>query len=130
MKNLNYQLKQLCQRNHDGSYATRHNRERTLTLIADQLHLLGYRRMSAHSLKPKHIDALVARWQLEELAIGTIKNRMSALRWWAEKVNKPSVISQSNDHYGIPDRQLVTGVSKPNNWEGRHWTGCVTRTCA
>ena len=112
MRNLNYQLKQLCQRNHDGSYATRHNRERTLTLIADQLHLLGYRRMSAQSLKPKHIDALVARWQAEQLAIGTIKNRMTALRWWAEKVNKPSVIAHSNDHYGIPDRQLVIGISK------------------
>ncbi|MCR9184759.1 MAG: integrase domain-containing protein [Halieaceae bacterium] len=112
MRNLNYQLKQLCQRNHDGGYATRHNRERTLTLIADQLHLLGYRRMSAQSLKPKHVEALVARWQTDGLAIGTIKNRMSALRWWAEKVNKPSVIAQSNEHYGIPDRQLVTGVSK------------------
>lgn len=112
MQNLNYQLKQLCQRNHDGSYATRHNRERTLTLIADQLHLLGYRNMSAQSLKPKHIDALVARWQAEALAVGTLKNRMTALRWWAEKVNKPSVIAQRNDHYGIPDRQLVTGTSK------------------
>ena len=68
--------------------------------------------MSAQSLKPKHIDALVARWQAEQLAIGTIKNRMTALRWWAEKVNKPSVIAHSNDHYGIPDRQLVTGISK------------------
>lgn len=37
---------------------------------------------------------------------------MSALRWWAEKVNKRGVIAHSNDHYGIPDRQLVTGVSK------------------
>tara|TARA_R110002072_G_scaffold120572_5_gene253720 strand:- start:1642 stop:2505 length:864 start_codon:yes stop_codon:yes gene_type:complete len=112
MQNLNYQLKQLCQRNHDGSYATRHNRERTLTLIADQLHLLGYRNMGAQSLKPKHIDALVACWQAEALAVGTLKNRMTALRWWAEKVNKPSVIAQRNDHYGIPDRQLVTGTSK------------------
>lgn len=112
MQNLNYQLKQLCQRNHDGSYATRHNRERTLTLIAEQLHLLGYRNMGAQSLKPKHIDALVARWQAEALAVGTLKNRMTALRWWAEKVNKPSVIAQRNDHYGIPDRQLVTGTSK------------------
>lgn len=112
MQNLNYQLKQLCQRNHDGSYATRYNRERTLTLIADQLHQLGYRKMTAHSLKPKHVDALLARWQAEQLAIGTLKNRMTALRWWAEKVNKPSVIARGNDHYGIPDRQLVTGVSK------------------
>ena len=112
MRDLNYQLKQLCQRNHDGSYATRHNRERTLTLIADQLHALGYRRMSAQSLKPKHVDALLARWQAEHLAIGTLKNRMTALRWWAEKVNKQSAVARSNDHYGIPDRQLVTGVSK------------------
>jgi len=112
MRDLNYQLKQLCQRNHDGSYATRHNRERTLTLIADQLHQLGYRKMTARSLKPKHVDALLARWQAEQLAIGTLKNRMTALRWWAEKVNKPSVIARGNDHYGIPDRQLVSGVSK------------------
>ena len=80
MKNLNYQLKQLCQRNRDGCCATRHHRERTLTLIAAQLHLLGYRRMSAQSLKPNHIDALFARWQAKALAIGTIKNRTSALR--------------------------------------------------
>lgn len=73
MKNLNYQLKQLCQRNHDGNYATRHNRERPLTLIADQLYLLGYGRMSAQSLRSKHIDTLVACWQAEALAIGATR---------------------------------------------------------
>jgi hypothetical protein len=32
-----------------------------LTLIANELHELGYRKMSERSLKPKHIDALVKR---------------------------------------------------------------------
>ena len=36
MRDLNYQLKQLCQRNCDGSYATRADRERMLALFANQ----------------------------------------------------------------------------------------------
>ena len=73
---------------------------------------MGYRRMQARSLKPKHIEALVKHWQGKELSIGTIKNRMAALRWWASKVNKQNVIARSNEHYGIPDRRFVTNESK------------------
>ena len=42
MKDLNYELKLLCQRNRDGSYATQHAREDILTQIANQLHALGF----------------------------------------------------------------------------------------
>ena len=112
MRNLNYQLKQLCDRNSDGSYATRNDRERILTLVANQLRELGYRHLQADSLKPKHVDALLARWQSEAIATGTVKNRMSALRWWAEKVDKQNVIAKSNDAYGIAERVHVSNVSK------------------
>ncbi len=73
---------------------------------------MGYRRMQARSLKPKHIEALVKHWQERELSIGTIKNRMAALRWWAAKVNKLNVMAKSNEHYGIPDRRFVTNQSR------------------
>jgi len=112
MRDLNYQLKQLCRNNRDGSYRTQADRERQLTLIANQLHELGYRRMNVQSLKPKHIEALVAHWQREEITTGTIKNRLSTIRWWADKVNRQNVVARSNDHYGIPDRQYVTNISK------------------
>jgi len=112
MRDLNYQLKQLCRNNRDGSYRTQADRERQLTLIANQLHELGYRRMNAQSLKPKHIEALVTHWQREEITTGTIKNRLSTIRWWADKVNRQNVVARSNDHYGIPDRQYVTNISK------------------
>src|ERR1017187_5980305 len=112
MRDLNYQLKQLCDRNRDGSYATRADRERILTLVADQLEELGFRQLQSDSLKPKHVEGLLARWQAEAIATGTIKNRMSALRWWAEKVNKQTVIPRSNDAYGIAERVHVTNVSK------------------
>ncbi len=112
MRELNYQLKQLCRRNRDGSYRTQADRERQLTLIANQLHALGYRKMNAQSLKPKHVEALVKHWQREDISIGAIKNRLTVIRWWAQKVNRQNVVARSNDHYGIPDRQFVTNISK------------------
>ena len=112
MKNLNYQLKQLCRQNRDGSYSTQIKRSHHLMQIADQLHALGFQGMNASSLKPKHVDALVKQWQEQELSTGTIKNRMAVLRWWAQKVDKQNVVARSNDHYGIPDRQYVTNTSK------------------
>ncbi len=112
MRGLNHQLKQLCRQNRDGSFGTQARRERELTLVANQLHELGYRGLGSHSLKPKHVQALVEFWLSTGVAIGTIKNRMSALRWWARKVDRQNVIARSNDHYGIPNRQFVTGQSK------------------
>jgi hypothetical protein len=112
MRDLNYQLKQLCQRNRDGSYSTQVNRARMLNQMADQLHELGYRRMTSNSLKPKHVEALVKRWLAENLAAGTLKNRMNCLRWWADKVDRRNVVARRNEHYGIPDRQFVSNQSK------------------
>ncbi len=118
MRDLNYQLKQICRQCREGSYATQTNRERMLTLAANELHELGYRGMSAQSLKPKHVEALVKHWFGQELSIGTIKNRMATLRWWAQKVNKQNVIARSNEHYGIPDRRFITNESKAKTVTG------------
>ncbi len=112
MRDLNYQSKQLCFHNRDGSFSTQANRAKILNLVANQLVELGYRRMGLRSLKPKHVDALVKRWLAEDLSSGTIKNRMNCLRWWAAKVNRSNVVARSNEFYGIPDRSLVVQWSK------------------
>jgi hypothetical protein len=112
MRDLNYQLKKLCRQCREGSYATQVKRERMLTLMANQLHELGYRGMTTRSLKPKHVEALVERWFGQALSIGTIKNRMAVIRWWSHKVDKQNVVARANEHYGIPDRRFVTSESK------------------
>ena len=112
MRDLNHQLKQLCRHSREGSYATQCNRERMLALIANELHDLGYRGMTTRSLKPKHVEALVKHWFAQELATGTLKNRMATIRWWSQKVDKQNVVARSNEHYGIPDRRFVTNESK------------------
>ena len=120
MRDLNYALKLLCQRNRDGSYATQADREHILALIATQLEEMGFRHMNAHSLKPKHVARLVERWLAERLAPGTIKNRMSALRWWAQKVGKENVVARTNKAYAIADRVYVTNVSKARDLDAGH----------
>ena len=112
MRDLNYELKQPCLRNRDGSFSTQYARERILTMIANLLHEMDFHHMQAASLKPKHVEALVERWKAESLSAGTIKNRMTELRWWAEKVAKQNVLARANDFYGIPRRNYVTNVSR------------------
>ena len=112
MKDLNYQLMKLCRDNRDGGFSTQATRSRILDLIASQLKELGFRRMQQRSLKPKHVDALVAKWREQGISVGTLKNRLSALRWWAKKINKPSIIAKDNSVYGIGKREYVAKESK------------------
>jgi len=119
MKDLNYQLSKLCRDNRDGGFSTQATRSRILDLIASQLRELGYRRMQPRSLKPKHVDALVAQWRNQGISVGTLKNRLSALRWWAKKVNKSSIIAKDNDVYGIGKREYVAKESKAQDLDDK-----------
>lgn len=120
MRDLNYQLKQLCDRNRDGSYATQSDRARILSHIANQLHDLGYRHMNADSLRPKHVEALIGQWKADAVSAGTMKNRMSAMRWWAQKIGKDNIIARDNAVYCIDKRTFVTNISKAKTLDDVH----------
>ncbi|ENQ7656211.1 integrase domain-containing protein [Pseudomonas aeruginosa] len=112
MDDLTYTLRQLCLRNRDGSHATQADRQCSLSLAARQLREAGFRQMRATSLKGKHVEALLQRWQTEGLSAGTLKNRMAHVRWWAEKVGKAGILPADNTKLGIPERRYVTNESK------------------
>jgi len=112
MPSLRYELKGLCTRNREGSYSTQQNRLRVLLQIEKQLKEMGYKQMRLSSLKPKHAECLVNRWQAEKLSISAIKNRLSHLRWWAGKIGKAGMLPADNAAYGIPSRQFVSKTNK------------------
>ena len=112
MKDLNYQLMKLCKANRDGSFSTQATRKRILNRIANQLHALGYKHMQAKSLKPKHVQALVSRWKDQGLSVGTLKNLLSGLRWWAKHVGKDDMIPKDNDAFDIGKRSQMGTESK------------------
>ena len=98
---LQRQLRELCKGNKEGSHTTQLKRCRELKLMAKTLEQLGYRHMTTHSLKPKHVDALVDYWKAKELSSATIKKRLSYLRWWARKVDLRHVVARSNRLYEV-----------------------------
>ena len=113
MNRLEYQLHQICRRNCDGSFATQSNRREMLSLFSKELKEIGYKvnNLNPHDLKGRHVNALVKKWQSENKSTGTIKNRMSVLRWLFEKIGKSEVI-KSNAVYDIEKRQYVTNQNK------------------
>ncbi len=112
MRQLNYELYQLTKRNRDGSYSTQTARSRILAQCANELHDLGFRRLSSSGLKSKHVEALINHWTQRNLSSGTIKNRMSHVRWWSEKIGKSGVVRKDNEAYGILNRRYVTNEDK------------------
>jgi Integrase/Phage integrase, N-terminal len=109
---LSYSLRRLCRRNRDGSHATQADRLSTLMLASRQLREAGFRQMQPTSLKAKHVDSLVTLWLAQDLAAGTIKNRLAHLRWWAEKIGKAGLIPRDNATLSVPQRRFVTNESK------------------
>lgn len=97
MNTLFFQLRNICNHNRDGSESTKATRINNLELFSKQLKEMGYRHLQPSSLKQKHVQALVDRWQAENISVKTIKNRMSHLRWWAEKVGKTNVVLSNKE---------------------------------
>ncbi|WP_316859770.1 phage integrase N-terminal domain-containing protein [uncultured Cohaesibacter sp.] len=115
VNDLAHALGQLCRRNRDGSHATQANRLRGLQAMAGDLYALGYKMPKATSIKPKHVTALVDHWQGQGLSQATLKNRLGWIRWWAEKVNKASVVPRDNATLGIASR--ATNAESNRSWD-------------
>lgn len=109
MNELAFDLKNLALTRGEGSYSTKIQRHRGLQLMARELAQMGYKLPSAQSLKPKHIDALVSRWQGQGIGVGTLKNRMAWVRWWAEKTRRGSVVPKRNEALEIPSKAAWKG---------------------
>lgn len=112
MHDLTYDLQYLCARNRDGSFATQANRKTMLMQMGNDLVRLGYKQMRATDLKGRHVNKLLAQWQAAGLSGATIRNRLAALRWWAQRVGRASVLPRSNAVYGLAPRQFVAKTSK------------------
>jgi len=121
MTKLQIAIIQACHRNRDGSYMTQRDRKKIALMIGRQLYQLGYKDLTRlQGLKGRHIFALLDKWNDDALAVGTVKNRMSALRWLADKGGKSGVIPRANAALDIPNRDYIPTVSKAFSLEHEH----------
>lgn len=115
--NMHRELNSILEHNRDGSFSTQASRKAILHQLADELRALGFFNLSIHGLKPKHVNKVIEFWITSGLKSGTLKNRMSQLRWLCKKINKPAIIRRNNAEYGIENRQYVTNISKAKSLE-------------
>lgn len=90
----------------EGSFNTRHDREKMLIIFAKNLVSCGYKLRNIKGLKQKHIEVVTKLWQSEGLVPDTIKNRMSAIRYLCAKINKSNIVPSNHD-LNIANRTYV-----------------------
>lgn len=103
LKDALYSARKLFEYANDLSFASRYDYEIDTRLAIAQLHEAGIPISHVKHFKEKYIKLLVERWQEEGLSIGTLKNRVTKLRYVAKKINKPTIIP-SNDVLGLGSR--------------------------
>ena len=108
---LRYSIRKLLEAESKGSYQTQNKRQIELLQMAHDLYANGYKLEHVKGLKPKHIECLNKIWRERELSTGTIKNKNTQLRWWAEHVGKASMMP-TNDELGLARRIYVTNENK------------------
>lgn len=100
---LQNSIRQILKRSHEGSRCSQADRQLILMKFAEDVVNSGNKLRHVQGLKTKHIANIIQTWQKSGLASGTMKNRLSALRFLAEKIGKPNIVP-SNDQLQIPMR--------------------------
>jgi integrase len=80
-----------------------------------ELRELGYKLDHVRSLKPKHVEELVKKWQAEGQSVSTLHNKLSILRTFSVWIGKPGIV-RPTEAYGIPPRQ---SGSEDRSWGGK-----------
>lgn len=110
-RSLEAQMTYLCKRHKTGTATTHNDRSNSLKAMAYEIKA-QFKLQKLDNLKVKHVSALVEKWKSEGKSTATIKNRMSHLRWAAEKLNKPNMIPRSNEDVGIDKRKIDYNTDK------------------
>jgi hypothetical protein len=118
LKNLVFEIRELCNQRRGGSYATQSDRKVRLTQIGEVLDA-RFPKLQLDNLNPKHVDFLVEFIREgkspktgKKFSVGTQKNMLSALRWLLAAINRSSLLPANNDALGIARRKYVTNADK------------------
>lgn len=90
--------------NRDGARTTQYQRQAILLRFARDVHEVGHRGKRLPNLGNKHVHRVVALWKTQGVRDATIKNRLSAIRWLGQKINKPNLGYESNARFGLKGR--------------------------
>ena len=105
---LNAVLKSHLRRSADGrkviSHATLADRSEFYSRMVRELHAMGYRMLDIRQLKPKHVEALMKRWEAAGLSASTLQKRFSHLKVLCGWLGKASMLRAGASYLDDPER--------------------------
>ncbi len=93
----------LLKHSNRGSFSTKATRKDMLLALGESLYASGIQLTHIQQLKAKHVVKVVEHWKKEGLSAGTLKNRMSNIRFAWEALNKIEKLP-TNDQLAIAKR--------------------------
>lgn len=104
MQQLEWELKRLCRRHREGSFAAQGDRQRHVEVMVRDLDQNGFSRFvrekgSARRMGEKHVIRLVNVWKRRGLSVRTIDNRLATFRRIVDWQGKGGVVKRSNAAY-------------------------------
>ncbi len=100
-----------------ASHQTHNKRAQVLYASFRELRALGYKLDAPGNLKPKHILALVKRWENDGQSASTIQNKISVFRVFARWIGKEGMIQSTEKLVQTPGAATRSYVAKdPKGW--------------
>ena len=124
LASLNALFKSNLRRSADGrkgvSHATMADRAFFFSKMVRELHALGYPITDVHHLKPKHVAALMRRWEGEGRSASTLQKRFSYLNLLCRWIGKPGLLGPAASYLDDPAAyQRVTAAAYDHSWTAR-----------
>lgn len=99
------------------SHQTKELRIERLKLCFRELREMGYKLDDPRSLKPKHIEALVEKWEEDRQSASSIQNKVSVIRTFCSWIGKEGMVKATAEYASSPDRVKVqTSVTESKAW--------------
>lgn len=74
------------------SSVTQRDRERILSKFCRDVHELGYKIVDVHQIRTRHVQAVIKKWEADQISGSTLANRLSCLNTLCTWINKPGML--------------------------------------
>ena len=101
MTPLQWDIRNVLRANRDGARTTQYQRRAILFQFAGDVQELGHHNKRLAKLGNRHVERVVDLWKRQGISDATLKNRLSAIRWLGQKINKPNLGYESNAQFGL-----------------------------